>query len=440
VLFSIFTLALLIVGSYLVGGIPFGYLVARARGVDILKTGSGNIGATNVGRVLGRGFGIVVFLLDFAKGAVPVWVAGRVAASYPDDSILAWGRLGEVAAGLAAFLGHLYPVYLKFRGGKGVATGAGVVSVLVPYAALAGLTAWVATMAATRYVSVSSIVAAIALVITRWLRTPAPFSGTHWLVSTFCLVAAILVIAKHRANIARLREGSENRFESSPRFVALTKAVHVMALGVWFGSNVFFITAAPGVFGAFQDLGGWLPLPTGLPSDQTARRLAGIAIEPLFAVYFPLQAICAALALGPAIGWRNLEPPRSHRGRLLFIAVAVIGLCVGWPIAQYVGKLRSERYSSEPSIASAADAAFGTWHAVSLAFNILTLIGTGAALALASQLPAPLGYGGASGQAGPTDVVSGHAAAGTSPASGMASSGSGMVSDHASSATQVSRA
>src|SRR5215472_15044750 len=98
-------LALLVVLAYLVGSIPFGYLVARARGVDILKMGSGNIGATNVGRVLGRGFGIAVFLLDFAKGAVPVWVAARLAASYPGDSILVWGRLGEVAAGLAAFLG-----------------------------------------------------------------------------------------------------------------------------------------------------------------------------------------------------------------------------------------------------------------------------------------------------------------------------------------------
>jgi acyl-phosphate glycerol 3-phosphate acyltransferase len=390
VLFGIFALALLIACSYLVGGIPFGYLVARARGVDILKMGSGNIGATNVGRVLGRGFGVMVFVLDFAKGAVPVWVAGRIAADYPAGSILAWGQLGEVAAGLAAFLGHLYPVYLKFRGGKGVATGAGVVAVLVPYAALAGLSAWVATIAATRYVSLSSTTAAIVLVAAHLLRTPAPFAGDHWLVSIFCLVAAILVIAKHRANFTRLRAGTESRIEQSPKLVALTKIVHLMALGVWFGSNVFFVIAAPGIFGAFQDL-AWLPLPASLPVDQTARRLAGIAIEPLFAVYFPLQAICAALVLGTALGWRNLEAPRSQRRRLTFIAVAVLSLIIGWPIARYVGKLRAERYSSEPAIASAADAAFGTWHAVSLAFNFLALIGTGAALTLASHLPAGSG-------------------------------------------------
>jgi glycerol-3-phosphate acyltransferase PlsY len=435
VLFGLFTLALLIAGSYLIGAIPFGYLVARARGVDILKMGSGNIGATNVSRVLGRGFGIPVFLLDFAKGAVPVWVAGRIAVNFPADSILAWGRLGEVSAGLAAFLGHLYPVYLKFRGGKGVATGAGVVAELVPHAALAGLTAWVATMAAIRYVSVSSIVAAIVLVIAHLLGTSAPFAGGQWLVSVFCLVAAILVIARHRANIARLREGSEHRIEQSPRFVVLTKAIHVISLGVWFGSNVFFVIAAPGIFGAFQDL-GWLPLPANLPADQAARRLAGIAIEPLFAVYFLLLAICAALALGTALGWRNLESPRSHRRRLTFIAVAILSLMIGWPIADHVGELRIERYSSEPNVARAADLAFGTWHAASLGINFVTLISSGAALALASQLPVPSDSGSVPRQSSST--ISNHvggAASSSGVTSGHASS-SGMISDHAGSVTE----
>ena len=174
----------------------------------------------------------------------------------------------------------------------------------------------------------------------------------------------------------------------------MARVIHVMALGVWFGSNVYFIIAAPGIFGAFQDL-GWLPLPANLPPDQAARRLAGIAIEPLFAVYFPLQAICAALALGTAFGWRNLESPPSHRRRLTFISVAILCLIVGWPIARYVGNLRGERYSTDPSVASAADAAFGTWHAASLAFNFLTLISAGVALAFASQLPhsAPVSNG-----------------------------------------------
>src|SRR6266852_4551303 len=126
-------LTLTSLAAYFIGAIPFGYLIARSRGVDIFRQGSGNIGATNVGRVLGPAFGIVVFVLDFAKGAVPVavaaWTAGRLDSGLPRDSL-------EVTAGLAAFLGHLFPVYLRFRGGKGVATGAGVMMVLVPIPAV----------------------------------------------------------------------------------------------------------------------------------------------------------------------------------------------------------------------------------------------------------------------------------------------------------------
>src|SRR5579871_6901292 len=125
--------------SYLAGAIPFGYLIARSRGVDILKQGSGNIGATNVGRVLGRPFGVLVFLLDFAKGAMPALVARWWDATHqldlPTDTL-------PVAAAVAAFLGHLYPIYLRFRGGKGVATAAGAVTVLLPGPALAALFIW----------------------------------------------------------------------------------------------------------------------------------------------------------------------------------------------------------------------------------------------------------------------------------------------------------
>src|SRR6516164_9073771 len=120
-----------VVGSYLLGGIPFGYLVGRWRGIDIFQHGSGNIGATNVGRLLGRRWGVLVFLLDFAKGAVPVLLAGLV----PQGDSLPPATL-KVTAGLAAFLGHLFPVYLRFHGGKGVATGAGVVAVLAPWETL----------------------------------------------------------------------------------------------------------------------------------------------------------------------------------------------------------------------------------------------------------------------------------------------------------------
>ena len=136
-----------VLAAYLIGAIPFGYLVARLRGVDILRQGSGNIGATNVGRVLGKRFGILVFVLDFLKGAVPTFIAGVLARRHGEELSEWLSHDGlRVLAGLAAFLGHLFPLYLNFKGGKGVATGAGVVVVLVPPAAVAALVTWVAVV------------------------------------------------------------------------------------------------------------------------------------------------------------------------------------------------------------------------------------------------------------------------------------------------------
>src|SRR5947209_1202304 len=124
------TIVLTLLLAYLLGAIPFGYLIARWRGLDIFRHGSGNIGATNVGRVLGRRFGVLVFLLDFGKGALPTLIANLIGRDEAGDLAETLGPNGlGVAAGLAAFLGHLFPVYLRFRGGKGVATGAGVVAV-----------------------------------------------------------------------------------------------------------------------------------------------------------------------------------------------------------------------------------------------------------------------------------------------------------------------
>src|SRR5262245_8990736 len=135
------TVALLaLVAAYLIGAIPFGWLIARSRGIDIFLAGSGNIGATNVGRVLGRRFGLLVFAFDFAKGAVPVAVAGLL----PSDAQEAFGLPDGLRVGVAlcSFLGHLFPLYLGFRGGKGVATGAGTVFVLVPGPATLAILAW----------------------------------------------------------------------------------------------------------------------------------------------------------------------------------------------------------------------------------------------------------------------------------------------------------
>ena len=173
--------ALTVLISYLVGAIPFGYLIARWRGVDILKVGSGNIGATNVGRVLGRRFGILVFILDFAKGAVPVGAAIIVRSSLKVTQ--GSGDFGSpigalpVLAGLSAFVGHLFPVFLRFHGGKGVATGAGVVAVLLPGPAFAALITWVAIVGLTRYVSLASLSAGVSLCLFHLLLTPNPFAS-----------------------------------------------------------------------------------------------------------------------------------------------------------------------------------------------------------------------------------------------------------------------
>src|SRR5438874_758136 len=185
------TLAILIfLASYLLGAVPFGYLVARTRGVDIFRHGSGNIGATNVGRILGRRFGVLVFALDFAKGALPVVLADAAARQFQPAASAYLG----VAAGLAAFLGHLFSPWLGFRGGKGVATAAGVVAVLVPLPALGAVGVWVVLLAAFRYVSAASVAAALALCGFYLAGTPAPFDAEHLARTLFCGVAAVLVV------------------------------------------------------------------------------------------------------------------------------------------------------------------------------------------------------------------------------------------------------
>jgi acyl-phosphate glycerol 3-phosphate acyltransferase len=197
--------------AYLIGSIPFGYLVARACGVDIFAHGSGNIGATNVGRVLGRPYGVLVFVLDFIKGAVPTLLAKWIT-HMPGiyDGVLERDALA-VIAGSAAFLGHLYPIYLRLHGGKGVATGAGVVSVLVPLPALGALGVWLLVLAVTRYVSLASMLAALTICVLRLIRTPEPFAPQPRVLTAFCIAAAALIVFRHRANIIRLLQGTEPR-------------------------------------------------------------------------------------------------------------------------------------------------------------------------------------------------------------------------------------
>lgn len=197
---------------YLIGAIPFGYLVARyAKGIDIRHHGSRNIGATNVGRVLGFKWFLVVFFLDFVKAAIPVSVLkwNLLPGIAPEN----WPHSGVAAlAGLAILIGNMFPVYLNFRGGKGAATGTGVMLPLAPWSLLAAFITFLLVFFSTRYVSLGSILAAVVLSVTQLLiYRESSFSGENLPVTLLCLAGSILVIWRHRSNIVRLWNGTENR-------------------------------------------------------------------------------------------------------------------------------------------------------------------------------------------------------------------------------------
>ena len=181
--------------SYLVGAIPTGYLFGRLfNGIDIRQYGSGNIGATNVWRVLGKKIGTVTLVLDILKGLVAVTLIAHFFSATP------------FICGLAAILGHNFPVYLKFRGGKGVATSVGVVLGLAPSVVGAAFFIWIGVLLLTRYVSLASITAGLSLPILSILfGKPCEL---HW----FFLVLGVLVVIQHRANIKRLLKGEEKKF------------------------------------------------------------------------------------------------------------------------------------------------------------------------------------------------------------------------------------
>ncbi|MEA2624809.1 MAG: acyl phosphate:glycerol-3-phosphate acyltransferase [Candidatus Binatota bacterium] len=186
--------------AYLLGSIPTGVLLARAVGVDVRAEGSGNIGATNVARTAGRSLGVATLLGDVSKGVIPVVLARSLGLS---DGVIA-------AVAVAAIAGHVYSVFLAFRGGKGVATGLGVLVGLAPAAALASLATFGAAMAISRIVSVASIAAAVSgPVIMALLGYPRAY-----LVAG--LAIAGMIVSRHAENIARLRAGTERRFRARP--------------------------------------------------------------------------------------------------------------------------------------------------------------------------------------------------------------------------------
>jgi len=212
--------------SYILGSIPFGLIVSKSQGLDIREHGSRNIGATNVWRVMGRKFGLVTFIADVLKGLIAVLLAKWLAAHWEIHVPLPHGHervdfLDEDYAGIAAamgcVLGHSFPVWLNFKGGKGVATSLGVIFGMMPVAALLTFAVWGVVFRLSRYVSLASIVGAAALpviVVALMLFGPGKgWLGVHgWGNFFFAVAAALLVVRRHRENIKRLIAGTENRF------------------------------------------------------------------------------------------------------------------------------------------------------------------------------------------------------------------------------------
>lgn len=211
--------------AYLLGSIPFGYLLVKVfRGEDIRRSGSGNIGATNVARSGAKGLGAITLLLDALKGALAVFCAWYLA--YQNDLFAAGYPLPEAyrvaaTAALFAVAGHVFPVWLKFKGGKGVATALGVFVLLFPWAVLVSLAVFIIVVALTRYVSLGSILATITFPIATW------FLYRHradWVSLLLVAIVGALIVGKHRANIGRLLAGTENRLGGKKVSAAESKA------------------------------------------------------------------------------------------------------------------------------------------------------------------------------------------------------------------------
>ena len=203
----------LIVFAYLLGAVPFGFMIARYHGKDLRKIGSGNIGATNTGRVLGKKWGIICLILDSLKGLIPMLIGKALIGDQP-TALEFWLWL---AVGCAAIFGHVFPVYLKFKGGKGVATSLGMVLGLFPYYTIPGVVAfivWALAVLVWKYVSLASILAAAVFPVILFISIIASESwkfSNLWPLMIVALAMPILVVVRHAENIKRLLEGSETK-------------------------------------------------------------------------------------------------------------------------------------------------------------------------------------------------------------------------------------
>lgn len=214
----------IVIAAYVLGSIPFGLIVSKSQGIDIREHGSKNIGATNVWRVMGKKWGLTTFIADVLKGVAAVLLAKWIADHWPYPVRLPRGKIGHellphdyagIAAAMGCILGHSFPVWLRFKGGKGVATSLGVIFGMMPLVALSSFAVWGAVFAVSRYVSLASVVAAAALpVITVAFLLAGWVEGRGYFF--FAVAAGLLVIRRHRENIKRLVAGTENRFGAKP--------------------------------------------------------------------------------------------------------------------------------------------------------------------------------------------------------------------------------
>ena len=209
---------LLAICSYTTGSIPFGFLIGKTvKGVDLRDFGSGNIGATNAGRVLGAKWGITCLILDALKGLVPVAVYPSLLCPAAGPSMLTHAA---VLAGISTIVGHMFPCWLGFRGGKGVATSLGVLIMLSPWGVMLAAALFFASLALWRYVSLSSMIAAIGFGTFELIRlSPSPFSASNWSQGLFAIMIPVLIIIQHRSNVRRLLKGEEPKFSKKKKSV-----------------------------------------------------------------------------------------------------------------------------------------------------------------------------------------------------------------------------
>lgn len=201
-------IALFVLGAYLIGGIPFGFLIGKMRGVDVRTVGSKNIGATNVYRTVGHKWGFLAFFCDFLKGLLPTLAAVLFAKNHKE--VAAFADLA-VWTGLACVVGHTLTPYMKFKGGKGVATAFGMLMALVPWLVSAAFALFVVTVWISHYISLGSCLAAAFLAVMIWVPTPLASPPPTLALKIVMTVLGLFVIYKHKSNIARLAKGCENK-------------------------------------------------------------------------------------------------------------------------------------------------------------------------------------------------------------------------------------